>query len=83
MPPTSSGATSWIAPSIFFTSALSRRTWVASSGRLFAVMDLHGNTAETVLSKVLGTAQNKGFEAAVQALESMGIPSAPKPARKA
>lgn len=46
----------------------------------FAVRSLRGSTTETVLSRVLAKAQTKGYEAAVQELESMGVPSsAPRP----
>jgi len=47
----------------------------------FAVRNLRGRTTETVLARVFAKAQAVGFEAAVQEIESMGIPSSP-PARK-
>ncbi len=41
----------------------------------FAVRDTKGRTTETVLARVLAKAQTQGYEAAVQELEGMGIPS--------
>ena len=45
----------------------------------FALRHLRGRTTETVLARVLAKAQSVGYEAAVQELESLGVPSAPPP----
>ena len=39
----------------------------------FAARNIHGTTTKTVLARVLAAAQTRGFEAAVQTLESFGI----------
>ena len=43
----------------------------------FAVRSTRGRTTESVLARVLAKGQTKGFEAAVQELEQLGIPSQP------
>ena len=49
----------------------------------FAVHNLRGFSTETVAARVLAKAQASGYEAALQELESMGIPSSPPPKKSA
>ena len=48
----------------------------------FAVRSIRGYSTETVVARVLAKAQSSGYEAALQELESMGIPSAPPPPKR-
>ena len=46
--------------------------------KVFLVRKVPGGHCETILARVLSTSQKKGYEAAVQELESLGVP-APQP----
>jgi hypothetical protein len=48
---------------------------------VFSIRTVPGGNCEFILARVLATSQEKGYEAAVQELESLGVPITPPPRR--
>ena len=49
--------------------------------RVFSIRTIPGGNCKSILARVLATSQEKGYKAAVQELESLGIPITPPPRR--
>ena len=62
-----------------FRDAAFPRNLVSLLTRVFAVRKFQAANCETVLAKVISASRTQGHEAAVQVLESLGIPASPPP----